>query len=294
MKTTLTGTVRSTFSGFQELIRIYHQLKPCDDPDCEVDLSAVSWFDANMCAPLGAVLFPFRHEGKRIRLIGLNTDTKSILQKNGFLPNFGFDTPRKPDVYGTTIQYQRFERSDAELFKQYVSKHFLGKGIPRMTQALHSEFRESIHEVFANAIDHSDTKLGIFACGQYFPRASRLDFCIADLGIGIRENVHRHMGLDLTPERAIAWALEGENTTRRKDAGKPGGLGLKLIREFIDLNGGTIHIVSDAGFWSYRRGEPTLNRFTAPFPGTIVNIEINTADKQSYCLTSEVDPNSIF
>lgn len=95
------------------------------------------------------------------------------------------------------------------------------------------------------------------------------------------------MGNDFTPEDAIEWALEGMNTTRKPKSGKPGGFGLKLIKEFIKLNRGGLYIVSDSGFWSLSQGQVYKNRFKAPFPGTIVNIEINTSDAQSYCLESE-------
>ncbi|MGE3978889.1 MAG: hypothetical protein AB7F94_15080 [Nitrospira sp.] len=33
---------------------------------------------------------------------------------------------------------------------------------------------------------------------------------------------------------------------------------------------------------------------SAPFPGTVVNVEINTADRRSYALTSEVKEADIF
>jgi hypothetical protein len=248
-----------------------------------------------MCAPLGAILYPFFRKQGRIKLTGFNKRMMSILRKNGFLPNFGFDRSKKPDIYGTTIEYQRFGRDDSHLFKKYVAKHFVGKGIPTMSQALHKKFRESISEIFENAVDHSNTQLGIFACGQLFPgKSRRLDFSIADLGIGIRNNISYRLGIDLTSEKAIEWAMDGENTTRQRQEGKPGGLGLKLIREFIRLNGGVIQIISDNGYWSFRSGKTHMESLSISFPGTVVNIEINTADTQSYCLASEIDPKDIF
>ena len=297
MKAELSGSIGSTFDGFQALVRLYHQIKPYDDPICKVDMSDVVWFDANMCAPLGAVLYPFYQAGQQIILSGVRSDIQGILQRNGFFQNFGFDRPKKPDIYGTTIEYQRFERSDIQPFRQYVARHFAEKPMPGMSPALHTKFRESISEIFENAVDHSSSKLGIFACGQLFPLRERLDFSIADRGVGIRANIERHTELNLSPEEAIAWALEGENTTRRRQEGKPGGLGLKLIRRFVELNGGRLQIISDAGYGSFGAGPVESKMFEAPFPGTVVNIEINTADTSKYYLASEaeeVDPESIF
>lgn len=286
------GRVETTFSGFDQLVRLHSSLRACGGRTADLDMAAVTWMDANMCAPLGAVLL--NRSPARVLLRNLRSGLEEALQRNGFLPNFGFDRPKTPDVYGTTIEYPRFQRSDSDAFKRYVERHFVGKGIPEMSTALRRRFRASICEVFDNAVEHSQTELGIFACGQHFPHNQRLDFCIADLGIGIRRNILETMGQKFTSRRAIAWAMEGQNTTRRRRDGRPGGLGLKLIWEFIKLNRGKIHIVSDRGFWSFVRDRVASRSFSAPFPGTVVNIEINTADTHTYCLASEIDPDGIF
>ena len=287
--------VQRDFRGFAELIALHVQVADCQDTVLEVDMSKVEWMAAHMCAALAAILFPLYHERNiQIALPNMKPQVERILQKNRFLPRFGFNRPERVDTYGTTIEYQHFGPSDSESFKGYVARHFVGKGIPNMSQMLHRRFRESISEIFDNAVEHSRTQLGIFACGQHFPHLDRLHFSIADLGIGMRRNILERTGRVLTPEHAIEWALAGQNTTRLPKDRKPGGLGLKLIKEFVKLNGGAIGIASDAGYWWFRTGREGLQTFPAPFPGTVVNIEINTADTQSYCLASEIDPNGIF
>ena len=139
---------------------------------------------------------------------------------------------------------------------------------------------------------HSRTRLGIFSCGQLFPRKGLLNFTVADLGVGIRQNIQDYAGLDLAAEDAIVWATEENNTTRRGPI--PGGLGLKLLREFIELNGGCLQIVSVAGFWQTENGTVSTARLGHPFPGTVGYIGINTADMNSYSLASELDADEIF
>ena len=287
--------VRTDFAGFQQMIDLNVHLERCDEGRIEIDMSGVTWFDANMCASFGAVLSA-RQKAGTFRLFGVKRGVMSILQKNGFLPNFGFNREKKRDTYGTTIEYQNFEQSDVQAFKEYVAKHFVGKGIPQMTAALRGKFRQSISEVFQNAIYHSNTKRGIFACGQFFPGITnpRLDFSVADLGDGMRKVILDNKGQDLSPEDAIDWAMAGENTTRHRGDGTPGGLGLKLIREFLVLNGGRLQIASDAGYWTCYRDQVLRKRFSSPFPGTVVNIEINAADTQSYHLKSEISAKDIF
>lgn len=285
--------IRNDFSGFQKLINLYNIILSSHDAELKIDMSHVNWMEANMCAPLGAILYKYDQTNKII-IERLNPKLEKLLQRNGFLPNFGFNRNKIPDSTGTTIEYKRFEPKDSESFKDYVASHFVGKGIPDMSKQLHRKFRESIAEIFENAAYHSQTVSGIFTCGQHFPGHHRLDFSIVDLGIGIRELIHRKIGLDLSAEQAIIWAVSGINTTRQLEEGRPGGLGLKLLKEFITLNKGKIQIISDRGYWLFENNKAETKEFISAFPGTVVNIEINTADTQSYRLSSEIDINNIF
>lgn len=124
----------------------------------------------------------------------MNPNVEDILRKNGFLPDISLRALRKPDIYKTTIEYKRFDSRESSLFKEYVENHFIkkhmGNHIPQMNPFLLRKFRESIFEIFENAVGHSETEQGIFACGQYFPKKNLLKFSIADLGIGIRRNIY--------------------------------------------------------------------------------------------------------
>ena len=164
--------------------------------------------------------------------------------------------------------------------------------ISKKSSCSEKKFRESVYEIFSNAVGHSQTKLGIFSCGQFFPKNHCLNLSVADLGIGIRENVLQSVGLDLRADEAIAWATRDRNTTKRGPI--PGGLGLKLLREFVELNRGRIQIVSDAGYWASFRGGIRTCELPDPFPGTVVSLQIDTSDKHSYVLSSEAPETDIF
>jgi hypothetical protein len=282
--------IKSDFDGFRHLIDIYAQVNKLLFETVEIDMSGATWFDANMCAPFGAILYKISRNLNTVKLINLTPSVKKILSKNGFLMNYG--VAKELDTYKTTIEYKRFEPKDERYFATYIEQHLVRKGMPKMSIGLQKKFRESIYEILSNAVLHSETKLGIFACGQFFPAGKRLDFSIADLGIGMKENINKKRHLNLMPEEAIVWATEKYNTT--KTGNIPGGLGLKLLRSFISLNKGRIQIVSDAGYWEFANGTFSTKKFDKPFPGTAVNMEINTADKQSYRLSSEADSDNIF
>ncbi len=282
--------IRSEYEGFSRLILLHAQIKDLFGTQIEIDMARVSWFDANMCAPFGAILYKVSRHLNTVTLSNISSAVEKILSKNFFLSHYGREIAQ--DTYRTTIEYKRFEPKDDRYFSAYIEKHSVGKGIPQMTPGLLKKFRESIFEIFSNAVIHSETKLGIFSCGQFFPKKHRLDFSIADLGIGIQRNVQKKGRLNLSVEQAIIWAISEKNTT--KTGPIPGGIGLKLLREFILKNEGRLQIVSDAGYWELSEGKEGTRSFLEPFPGTVVNIEINTKDTKSYCLASEVRPEDVF
>ncbi|CZG78872.1 Uncharacterised protein [Legionella pneumophila] len=254
-------------------------------------MRSVNWFDADMCAAFGAILYHLGDKINTIQFSNMSSQIEKIFAKNGFLSHFGYK--QVPDNWGTTIPYRRFDVKDDRAFAEYIANELLHRPeIPKLSPMLRNKFQKNIFEIFNNAVIHSDTKLGIFSCGQYFPNRHTLDFSIVDLGIGIRQNIQNKIELKLTDEEAIMWATSDRNTTKRGQV--PGGLGLKLLGEFIDINGGCIQIVSEYGYWSRKQGKIETTRLIAPFPGTAVNIEINSNDTASYKLAAEITTENIF
>lgn len=240
---------------------------------------------------IGCILYRLGDSLNTVKLANIRPGVEQVLSKNRFLSHYGRE--KIPDHWGTTIPYQRFDVKDDRYFASYIESELMRRSeMPTMSSGLLKKFRESIFEIFSNAVLHSRSEQGIFSCGQSFPKRHQLDFSVADLGVGICRNIKDSIGLDLLPEDAIAWATEGSNTTKRGQI--PGGLGLKLLKEFIDLNGGRIQIVSDAGYWRREKGKTFTARLSQPFPGTVVSVEINTADTQSYVLSSELSEADIF
>lgn len=290
MKFTL-PEIRHDQAGFAALVRLASETKDCIFDDVEVDMGITSWFDADMCSAFGAILYRLGERLNTVELTNICPNVETILSKNGFLSHYG--RVKIPDRWGTTIPYQRFDVKDDRYFADYIENELIHRAeMPPMSQGLLKKFRESIFEIFSNAVLHSRAETGIFSCGQFFPKRDRLDFSVADLGMGIRQNIRDVTGLDLSAEAAIQWATEGRNTTKRGPV--PGGLGLKLLGEFIDLNGGCIQIVSDAGYWKRENRKTTIVPLTHSFPGTVVTVEINTADTNSYKLASELSAADIF
>jgi anti-anti-sigma regulatory factor len=278
MEVSLTD-VRSDLRGFSFLAALNSSMSKSRDAEIIVDCSLAEWFDANMAAPLGTILLHHRKLGRKFRFVNLRHRIKVVFQKNGFL------LPHLPDTYETTIPFHSFSTDEAKAFAVYTGDYLKGKGMPRMSLQLRKKFLEGIDEIFNNAVIHSLTPLPICACGQAFPRKNKLEFSISDGGVGFRAVIRQNLKLEFSDVEAIQWALSGENTTRQGDI--PGGLGLKIVRDFVRLNGGCLQVASHNGFWSFSRKEIVKEMMVHNFPGTVVNIDINTNDRSSYHLASE-------
>jgi len=276
---------RTNYPGFNHLSHLYSQCQELAFTSVHFDFTACSWFDANMAAPLGAVITKISDELNSVELTNIPEPIRNILRKNEFLQQYG-DTAL-PDQYGTTMPYRRVDLQDERYFASYLSRHTSGKGIPRMTPALTKRFYESIGELYSNAVLHSRSKLGVFACGQYYPRKDRFDFCLTDAGEGFEGSILRAFGVKVDSIKAMRFCLTEGNTTKKNE---PGGLGLKLLQKFIRLNNGRIVIVSKNAYYEYSGGKEGYSRLESPFPGTCINVEINTADTTCYQLSNETPP----
>lgn len=273
---------RTNRAGFNQLARLHAATKDLFFDTVELDFSLCTWFDANMAAPLGAVLARITDDVNDVTIGGISPGVRQILSKNEFLKAYGF--PPVPDLHGTVVPYRRFQLSEDRYFTEYVQQFTQGKGIPTMSPMLRRKFHESIGELFANAMMHSQSRLGVFSCGQYFPQKECFDFCIADAGEGFVGAIHRAFGMNVDSLKAMRFCLGENNTTKQTE---PGGLGLKLLKRFIELNRGRIVIVSNQACYEFSSGGEKFENLEQPFPGTCVNIEIDTADSKNYRLTSE-------
>ena len=186
----------SDAAGFGELATLSARSLAEELPHLEVNLSRLTIFDANMAAPLGVVLNKLTAALKVVSIVDVPQPMEAILRRNGLLAAFGYPpaTTKSP----TALPYQRFKLQDSSLFAQYLLDHLPGKGIPTMSTGLGKLFQRSLFEVFENAIFHSNSPIGVFVCGQFFPLKQRVDITIADAGITIPRKVNEAFMWDLS------------------------------------------------------------------------------------------------
>ncbi|HEY5124527.1 MAG TPA: ATP-binding protein [Ignavibacteria bacterium] len=285
--------VYSDFNGYDNIIDLFNDIEEFSDDEIVLDFIHTNWFEANLSAILGAICILYREQGKEVRVRNINQTIEDVLCRNHFLCEFnyyGFI-----DTKGTILTYQMFSPYQDIEFLKYIDNELLSKpDFPRHSKILGKKINESIFELFENARTHGNCK-HIFTCGQYYPnkyKGKRLDITIVDLGITIKRNVNEYLQKELTGYEAIEWAMQYGNTTKRGNVS--GGLGLDIVKAFINLNKGKIQIVSANGYWEFSNGRTFKNTFSNSFPGTIVNIEFNLNDKHSYQFKEEISLDNIF
>ena len=279
--------IRNLQSGFESIAKLSEVTRELQSASIILDFNDCYFFEANMVAPLFAVVAKLHNKSNTISVVNLRPKIEEILRKNDFLQHFGFENLR--DTYQTTIPFKIFEPNAGKLFNFYLSSNLVGKGIPAMSSGLSKRFRQNVWEIFLNSAIHSQSEQGIFTCGQFFPHIQKLDFTIVDAGIGIPESVRRFKRQryknHIDARSAIKWALTKGNTTNTGN--NPGGLGLHLIKQFIQMNEGKIQIVSSSGYYEFNENGDSFKIMSHAFPGTCVNIEVNTSDAKKYLLSSE-------
>lgn len=283
------STVRSNREGFECLGDLAKRTRNLFADELELDMSGVDFFDANMAAPLGAVLARVTDNFNAVEIVDAPDTVERILRKNRFLTRFRYKS--LSDDNRTTVPFRRFRLSDEGAFEEYIRRQFRGKGIPRMSKAARRVFEKKVFEVYQNAVIHSESQVGVFACGQFFPRKNRLDFTVADAGIGVRGAVRRYFrNSRISSIPALKWALKPSNTTKR--GSQPGGLGLQFLQNFSRLNRGKLQIATRFAFYEFNCGAEDFQKMSASFPGTAVTIEVNTADTATYVLATEATQNT--
>ncbi|MCX6580635.1 MAG: ATP-binding protein [Candidatus Aminicenantes bacterium] len=276
--------IENDYRSYNFLVDFYRQNKDKAYQTIDISFGNVDFIAANTCSIIGAIFQKLQNSFNGIRLFHINDEVKKTLQRNGFLSFLGF--PRLPDYYHTTIQYMKLFPNHSRFFSEYIREELMGKSeIPGMSDRLKKKITEGIYEIFINAAMHSNTKEGIFTCGQFFKTKHKIEFTITDLGIGMRNPISQYLRTSISAVDAIEWAMQEGNSTKPNDSG---GLGLAILKHFITLNKGRIQVISNNGFWELSAAGIDKRTFSSEFPGTAVNICIKTDDPMQYVLTDEI------
>ncbi len=278
--------------SYQQIFRLWREASG-DGLDVQFDFTGCGFLRQNAVAFLGGLARLIEYRGGRVTFAWetLGEAVSANLAQNGFMAAFG--APRQP-WSGNSIPYREDSWEDPHGFEHYLSEMWLGRGWVNVSQPLSNSIVGNMAEVYLNAFDHAGSPVGIFTCGQHFPRKGELNLTIVDFGVGIPSNVRLFKAHDFSPEQLSAakcmeWAFQRGTSTKPASAGQgPRGLGLDLLREFVRQNQGRLEMFSHEGYVRVADGRVSFAESPTFFEGTLVNISLR-CDEKYYCLASELN-----
>lgn len=273
--------------GYEFLADLYRSVSSQLQKEITLDFSICLSFDANLAAALGAILDKLLEEGYEKIMFTYPTSraVRRVLSRNHFFRAWNFAT--QIEDRENYITYRRFASNDSDSFKIYIEEELLKKQkFPVHTELVGHYITENIFEIYANAIMHGETEY-VYSCGEYNTKIHTLDMTIVDCGLTIPYNVNTHLtknGLTtLNPCEAMVWAFEDGNTTKSNT----GGLGLAILKQFIEINQGCLQMVSGNAFLEFDKNGTKSQLLSIQFPGTIVNVKFNFDDRNKYLMEGE-------
>lgn len=255
----------------------------------DLDFSDCIFLHQHAVAFLGGAIRMLQSAGSSVSAIraSILPIVHENLRKNGFLKAMGLEAvaggrnviPFKEDSVRQDIAYLG-----------YLRDAWLGRGWVNISDRVADAIANAVFEAYANAFEHGESALGVFSCGQFYPNTKEIALAFVDFGLGIPGTVRTvPAGRDLDDGEAISWALIEGNTS------KPGnrGVGLSILRSFVELNGGYMDVVSHRGHIQLDgRGTTNLRR-NRGFHGTVFNITFK-ANETRYVFLDEIDAEGIF
>ncbi len=276
----------SNIPSYESIVKLYEDINRCKDYEITVSFRNCKQLDPNLAAIIGGVIDKINsyYEHKVTYDIPNNTSVGKTLQRIEFED---FSNKIEDSAKLAQCVFRKFEKSDADNFKLYIDKGVIAnKSFPQHSKLVGDSIASNIYEIYVNAMMHGDTQY-VYCCG-HVDRDKRLNMTIVNCGKTIPNNVNEFLkGKNRDPLEhpdSIVWAMVKGNTTKTE----PGGLGLALLMEFIELNKGKLQIVSGKGFYEQDAGHKNAEKMDYEFPGTIVNMSFNLADNKTYYLKEEV------
>jgi len=292
-------SINRGYEAYGKLCELWNAVEGTSATSIVFDFSRCTFLSQTAVAFLGALArwIETCSGEARFNWRSLSLRVLTNLRQNGFAHAFG-------QAYGpwagNSVGYREDRRDDELELIGYLKTKWLVDDWVHLSDDLRNYVAGTVWEIYANAFEHASSAIGVYTCGQHYPRALRLDLSVIDFGVGIPANVREYIGKpDFSPADAMEWALEKGNTTNPKGLGR--GLGLDFLREFILLNKGSLEIYSHAGFLgigtdgtSPQAGGPFFGSISGKvFPGTVVVLTLRCDDIR-YSFGSEQTKKPLF
>lgn len=282
-------------ADFVKLFRIWDEVNDYFE-DVKFDFSQCSFLRPNAVAFLGGLT---RLIESRSRTAIFDWDTvkndavMTNLSQNGFAGYFGHTSS---GWTGNSIPYREDKVRNVNGIMDYLEIYWLGQGWVQVSSSLRDAIVGHVWEIYNNAFEHSESEIGVFSCGQHFPGYNELLLSVVDFGQGIPAKVRNFLSSDpraeqLTAAGCLRWAFQRNTTTKPKE--EPGGLGLDLLKKFVQVNQGKLEVYSNDGYSLINKYGESFSNITTSFEGTMFHITLR-CDENLYRFADETNGNVPF
>lgn len=282
-------TLNDRLKDFEVLYRIYSECQRWNGLVL-FDFTGCEFIRPNAATFLCGLIF-WREATRKQSLIQWATIKRKVmttLLENGFRSLF--ESPQKvmlgrrvlDGTVRNAIPIRHFSAASPEdEVVEYLVRDWLGRGWVNLSKDLAGEIIGNVWEILANSFEHSESPVGLFICGQHYPTRHELALSVADFGVGIPGKVRRYLNEPRkSAQDAFRWALTRGNTTRQ---GRPGGLGLDMLKEFISVNDGEMAVYSRDGYFRWFGENDEYGEMPSDFRGTMINLTLK-CDNRYYDL----------
>ena len=270
----------------EKLLNIWQtvQLLPDNSLNILIDFNYCNFLNHLAVAFLGGLVRLIEYRGGRVAFnwSSLQKRIRTNLGQNGFLQAFGCE--QHPWI-GNSIPFRSDSQHDAASIGDYLHSKWLGKGWVNISPDLQALISGKVAEIYLNAFEHSHSPIGVFSCGQHYPRLGKLHLTAVDFGVGIPQSVRSLPANQLLSSTdALKWALKQGTSTKFSEGGS--GLGLNLLQSFVTANKGVLRIFSNDSCLIIDDNGIDCKNTDTNFAGTLVDIAFR-CDESYYCLASQ-------
>lgn len=296
-------TINDGYEGFEIIINLNNKIlgsmnKELYGNKIKFCFEKCKYLRQNAIAFLGGISTFLTKQGFKVYydFHHMPANIQSILDNAGIMSGH-FGNEIKVNYSKEYITFKNFSgnlREDSKLstsIQNYIGNEWLNDDRILLTPRLKKDLSARMYELFANALEHSNSELGCFTCGNvYTPQEeTEIVLTIVDLGVGIVKSVQNFFSKikeDIQEKDAMRWAFEDGNTTRPD---RSGGLGLNLVYEFLNISNGTMDVYCNNIFLRIENTKSTITFMKSNFSGTMINIRIRQKNHTISGYTEELN-----
>jgi anti-sigma regulatory factor (Ser/Thr protein kinase) len=232
------------------------------------DLGRVEWFAPFGLTILSATILACLEKGKACKAIRpASSGCRDYLKRIGFDALFlkgGEKALCSPD----SVELRHLRSIDP---------FYVNELIQVLARDLNSDEKYMIQmqlmELMMNAQDHAESRMGFFVCAQIYPTTKTVRLSLVDVGRGISSvlrTLPKYQSRSWHNDADLILEATQPGVTTRKD--REGGMGLKIIRRYLQRAGGTLTIISEFGKVVFQPKKIVSYNGQVRFPGTAVDI----------------------